>query len=62
VHCWELVTLRPEVGPYLAFRVCKEINEVVLEAAFAEVCCRGSRVLAVVGVTIDSVDVEVRAT
>jgi hypothetical protein len=37
-------------------------SEVVLEAALAAVCCRGSRVLAVVGVAIDSAKVEVGAT
>jgi hypothetical protein len=42
--------------------VWKEVNDVVLETALAAVCCRRSRVLAVVGVTIDSAEVEVRAT
>jgi hypothetical protein len=41
--------------------VWEEVSEVVLEAAFAEVCCQGSHVLAVVGVTIDSAEVEVSA-
>jgi hypothetical protein len=52
----------PGLGPYLAVRVWKEVNEVLLETALAAVCCRRSRPHAVVGVTIDSADVEVRAT